>query len=227
MFKSLLLKRCFLALSIFLFLASIACAETLLLFDDFSDGSLLNPPENVSNPRWRARHYYVPIPVDDGSGNMVLSIDGGVSIYPGDREWTDYEVEVKFRVLSNDFYCLTMNLRYNRDNEPNSYRANLLNVGNPTNGQLVYQIADNNQTYKNHFFKALPLDVLGTDWHTMSVKIVGNSMTGYLDGEEILSCEIKPLEGATKGSVRFYIERHGGTSGGPYLEIDHIKITEL
>lgn len=221
MSKKVLIQRTSLLAVLLMVLMSLVGAESVLLFDDFSDGSLLNPPATTNNPKWKARHWSVPMPVDDGSGNMVLE-DESFSIFAGDPEWTDYEVEIKFRVLSNNFYCLQTHLRYERDNEPIYYNTRILNTG----PRLVYQVVmDGKQIDKAAAnLGTSALDAWGTSWHIYKVGIVGNKITASIDGKEISFATVEPY--ASKGNFWIYVDKHGGTSG-KHMQIDYIKVTEL
>ena len=196
-------------------------AEQLLLFDDFSDGSLTNPPETFNNPIWKARYYTIPVPVDDGSGNNMILKDASMAIYAGSLEWTDYEVEIKFRVLSNSFYALHTYLRYDGKIADKSYDCRILNTGT----RLVYQIAYDGKQSDEALANlgTTALETWGTGWHTYKVRIVGNHITAYIDGEEISSAKLDPY--LSKGNISVGVDRHGGTSD-PFLEIDYIKVTD-
>lgn len=197
--------------------------ERLLLFDNFSDGSLLNPPHMVNNPIWRAKYWSVPVPIDDGTGNMIIRVNG-LSIItenPGETEWEDFEAAIKFKFISqdpNNFYSLAVHLLGNGINKASGgfiYTA----YG------LFYQITKYNANgevtaRENVRLGAGPGEVFTGSWQTFKVKVVGDKLTGYLDDVEIATHSIgfKDYDG-----INLHIEN----KSSPQFDIEHIKVTDV
>ena len=206
-------------LVLFFCIINVASAERILLYDDFSDGL---------DPIWKARNWGLPVAVDDGTGtgNKIIN-QSSIGIYAGDAEWIDYEVEIEFRITSDAFYTLFARLRYDRDNEPVNYQPRIIYTG-PQYGRVVYQLFYNNKVVDAATVTlgtaTTPLEVFGTEWHKFAVRIVGNYITAYLDGEELSTVEVEPY--ALKGNTHISYDRHGGTTGN-FCQLNSIKVTDL
>ena len=211
-----------------LFKASLA--SRTVLFDNFSDGSLINPPETINNPIWETAYSFwlVPTPVDDGSGNMVLTKPCG--IYAGDSEWTDYEVEVKFKLTEggDNLLRLVINVRYDEANTQNFYQSRIMFAPQNPEWTMAWQCIDN-ESGKIFFSTSIgptPLEQFGNTWHTFTTRIVGNYMLGFIDGIQIGSEPIKLTGGHEKGKIFMYSDKLASYSGD-WIYIDHIKVTDL
>lgn len=231
-----IVKRCFYSLRLLLVLLvmipffAFAYGE-ILLYDDFSDGSLFNTPESVFNPVWeltafKGRKHAI---VDDGTGNMVYRC-AGTRIESGSPDWTDVEIETRFRLISeNDvgqnFRLFWINPRYSKEDTSKNYSVEF----NYDPGNGFYFSVKRNRDKKeltNVKLGESPYEVFGYDWHTYTIRVIGRKMVAYIDGEEILGSEVT-IDEVHSGMLRIYAENLIGTPAVGYMDIDYIKVTEM
>lgn len=148
--------------------------ERILFYDDFSDGII----------NWNQEGHILPEVVDDGTGNKVARFRHS-GMRGGDVNWTDCQAEIKFRLLpgtGNDFYRLVFNVRCDEANPSGMYSARFQYSG----GDMYFQVWKGTQNVVSKKYSSItPLEKFGTDWHTLAMRVVGNTLSGYLDGEEL------------------------------------------
>ena len=209
----------------------------ILLFDDFSDGSLNNPPESVNNPIWENRvpGWGWPTIIDDGTGNMVIK-HKALSLSAGSEEWTDYTTEVRFRFLRESeggnpeiFRCFNIRPRVIDGSDAANWQGMIYK--DPKDNSVYFKIVrsvDHLQPIAIKFGD--DLSVFGYEWHTFAVQVIGNQMTLFFNGEEVKgsrtilddeSCPFNP-----RGNIAIYMDKVVGTPADPYMLIDYIKVTD-
>ena len=188
--------------------------EKILFYDDFSDG--------LAN--WNSVGYILPEVVADGAGNNVARFRHN-SMRGGDVNWTDYQAEIKFRLLPDTgdaFYRFEFNVRCDEGNTTGIYSARF----QYSSGIIYYQVWKGSQNVVNIQYKnTTPLEKVGTGWHVLSMRVMGDTLSGYLDEEELFSKTLPDIPGRGNIYISWYKTssmeqsvRHG--------EIDYVKVID-
>mgnify|MGYP003762607291 FL=1 len=203
---------CLLALTIYGY-----ANERILLYEDFSEG--IDP--NYWSPAYLA--YPFPEVEDDGTGNKVAYFSYS-SMQGGDLNWTDYEAEVKFKLTpnaGNDWFRFELNVRCPED----SAGTYVMRMQYGGGSKIYFAIYKGSVRLDSVTFSdTTPLEKFGTDWHTFTVRAVGDTLSGYLDGEKMVSAVLPDIE--PNGRIRLTWRKN--TAGAArHGVIDYIKVTDL
>lgn len=172
----------------------------ILLYDDFWNLTLSNRAGGVYFPIWEAVEYPLLAPENDGVGNIVLK-PGQISMRTGDKSWDNYHYVVKFRldlVKGDKLQKLALGLRCDAANPTGEYKVVLEHNKDGFFGRIVR----NDELLANYVLGGSPLEALGSSWHSFSAKVIGNSITAYLDDTEL--CSILAPQMAPQGNVFLY-----------------------
>jgi len=218
-------KKSIFVLIILLYFLVGEAQEKVLLFDDFWNLTLSNRKEAVYTPVWEQVDSPLLTPEDDGLGNIVLK-PGRISMRTGDKGWEDYQAEIKFRLLpkvGDKLYQIALNVRCDDLNPKGKYTFCLqddLEKG------MSFQVRnDKHEVLADYEFRGTPQEILGSAWHSLRVKVIGNAVTAYLDDIEvgsILAKEISP-----KGNIFFSWENYQDSINEVVGEVAYVKVVKV
>lgn len=209
-------------------------AEDVLLSETFTDGSMFDGEESITNPIWKSNAFETDIITDENNMNRYLSeyMQSNVCYTAGDQGWTDYELSSKFR-FTVEYTEQTANqlifiVRYT-DIDQYGYRYYYTGFRtDPNTGKHWLEIGvvrSSRTTYNDRTVLAsMSFDYLSedflSDWHTISVQAFDNVITVFLDGTEMLSYTDNDRLCNTDGSIGFMTNYAA-------VDIDDIIVTKM
>lgn len=162
-------------------------AQNMLLRENFGDGSLLEGEESVLNPIWEgAPKYYLT--ERDENNDLWISREGAVGAMSVYKPWTDYEAAVTAKVKGS-FDADILELRVRANNNTwflERFYAISLNSGNKltlkkgasqNKGSVIYETLAEKEISDYRDGSEIELKARAFD----------NTITAYINGEEILS----------------------------------------
>ncbi len=217
--------------------------EDVLLSETFTDNSITDGEESVTNPIWRTTGNNYEIYTDEVALNRYLKLDFASNLdyfYAGSKDWTDYEMSAKVRFTNDTSFNLVNGLYfYIRHTDFKIYGNEDYYIGflsdatnNAVNKALNPRVIigqrncvnDSGPLFlENTKIKATkPFDYLseiGTE-HTVTIRAFDNVITVYWDGEEIISYtdDTELVKGT--GGIGF-------SGDNCCVEIDDIKVVKL
>lgn len=217
-------------------------AEDVLLSETFTDNSLTEGEESVTNPIWRTTGDQYELYTDETSLDRYLKLDFASNLqnfYAGNQNWTDYEVSAKIRFTKDTSFNLTNGLYfYVRHTDINIYGNEdyVIGFNSKSTGEAVTSAVNPKviiatctgrgddiavsssctiQAEKSFDY----LSDLGTE-HTVRIKAFDNVITVYWDDEELLSWTDNTEIFKGTGGIGF-------SGDNCCVEIDDIKVVKL
>lgn len=217
--------------------------EDVLLSETFTDNSITDGEESVTNPIWRTTGKNYEIYTDEVALNRYMKLDFASNLdyfYAGSKDWTDYEMSAKVRFTKDTSFNLVNGLYfyvrhtdfaiYGNEDYYIGFVSDSTNnaVSKAVNPRVVIgqrnSVGDERTpgTGNSKLKVSKPFDYLsdiGTE-HTVTIRAFDNCITVYWDGEEIASYvdDTEILKGT--GGIGF-------SGDNCCVEIDDIKVIKL
>lgn len=178
----------------------------LLVWENFGDGSLVEGEETPLNPIWKGAPQYIITEPDD-KGNKAWRRQGVTGfLYIGENEWTDYEISVDLKFMSEINNAITYLVF--RNHAMDAITGSRYYLGFTENNKLVLYGQVNEQamwSMQSLGECTLPYKYQDGIQRTLKVRAVDDVFTVYIDDNLMFETKdtIYPL---LNGSVGLYTE---------------------
>lgn len=178
----------------------------LLAWENFADGSLIEGEEAPLNPIWKGAPQYIITEPDD-KGNKAWRRQGVTGfLYIGENEWTDYEISVDLKFMSEINNAITYIVFRNHAME--AITGSRYYLGFTENNKLILygQVNEGAMWAMQSLAEyTLPYKYQDGIQRTLKVRAVDDVFTVYVDDEFMFEAKdtIYPL---LNGSVGLYTE---------------------
>ncbi len=213
-------------------------AEDVLLSETFTDGSMFDGEESVTNPIWKSNAQEANIVTNEEKTNRYLSQYMMDNIYytAGDQGWTDYQLSSQFRYTKEyseqEQNQLVYLVRYT-DIDGYGYMYYYVSfrtvpAANAANNKYLLELglvdSAKNLYSERKVMTSVPLNYLTEEfidqWHTIDIQAFDNTITVFLDGTEMLSYADFSALCKTEGSIGFMTNMAA-------VDIDNITVTKM